>query len=237
MSNIDILRDKVKFHIRDVNNTDDEIDNIILQVISDIALTTKIFKKIYGFSIHKDIELYDFNAILQMNERTEHELSSVTIGSYSQDQIKDFLSTSEFPSPPVEKVIEEETAKNKLLNVINIFDDEIREMRTEFRYLGTHQYKLYDESYREENDGMHCVFTAQIIPHIDELLPETIEMLSTAIIAGTQYYFLNTMNSADDVQISNVYYQRFYAKQLDLIDHMPTFVYGVQSTRGARKWL
>lgn len=238
MNNMEYLRSKVKFHIRDVKSNDTDIDNVILDVINEIAINTKIFKKIYGFSIHKDIELYDFNALLQMNEETETELVSVTIGEHTREELLTYLTEYEvFPSPLVTKVTENDTIKSKFINVISMTGDDGRNISDYFQYFGSSQYKLYDEMFREENDGMHCIFTAQIIPDVEELLPEDLEVIAPAIITGCKFYFNDSMMSADDAQVANLFYRRYYAKIQELINLKPTHAVGFNSVRKELKWL
>ena len=53
MTNIELLKDRIAFHIRDVTVKDINLNGVISDVINDIALETKVFKKIIGFTIEK----------------------------------------------------------------------------------------------------------------------------------------------------------------------------------------
>ena len=118
------LRNKVKIHIRDVNMTDSELDDIIDTVLGEISLETRVFKKLYGFTVHEDIEQYDFRYIARLNEQVEQEPGNITLGDPSPSDILKFVSDGTFPEIPVDKNLEIETAQSQFIGLLDLFDEE-----------------------------------------------------------------------------------------------------------------
>ncbi len=234
MSNIQTIAKKVNFHIRDVKSTSDEVEQIILQVISDISHETKLFKKIIGFTVHEDIKVYDFRNITRMNEETEVELQSVTINPYTPEDIIEFLETGEWQDPEVIKTeFIEDAAQSTFVDLLDIFDENGYSIREKFKYHGTAQYYCLDDDWRKEEDNVGKAFVASVVPHIDELLEEDMLIIMPAIIEGCKYYFNDTFASTNDAQVANLYYQRYWQKKQALIDQHPTQLI---STGGNYRW-
>lgn len=105
MTQKDYLRNKVQIHIRDVKIENSDLDAIIETVVDEIALETRIFKKLYGFTIHEDIEKYNFRYIAKMNEQVEEEPTNIIFGDPSDEDLIDFIENGNFPDIPVEKTL------------------------------------------------------------------------------------------------------------------------------------
>lgn len=258
MANIDTIRDKVRFHIKDVFVQDDELDQVILQVIEDIANQTRIFKKIYGFTIHEDIQVYDFRNLARMNEQVERELSGVTIGSFNQDDIIDWMNLNtdtEWPSPEIMKTefdendcrdSGEEPGPNTLvlptecntlfIGLLDIYDAYGVSIMDMFREHGNSQYFVYDEQWLAQEDGVMKSFTASVVPDIDELLQEDLAIIMSTIIEGCKYYIANTFQAPTDSQVANLYYQRYWKKKEELSDQFPTVTYSIPDRARIKRW-
>ncbi len=233
MTNAEIIRDKVRFHIRDIKFTEYEVDDIVLQVITDIANETGLFKKINGFTIHEDKYLYDFRDITRMNEQTEVELSAVTIGAVPQQDIIEWMQNpTYFPDPSIKKTqYVESDAESMLVNVLDIFDYLGRTVTKKFKYHGTSTYYVENETWLKENDKRTFAVTCSVIPHIDELLPEDLQTIMSTIIEGCKYYFNDTLQGQSDAQVANLFYQRYWQKKQALVNQFPTQIISVASNR------
>jgi len=219
------IRSRVKFHIRDVKFSDVEIDAIILQVIEDIANDTKLFKKIIGFTVHEDKGVYDFRDLTRMNERVEIELESVTITPYSVQDIIEYISGGEYKDPEVNKVnFIEDPGQSKFLDLIDIFDEYGMSIYDKFEYHGTAEYYCLNQTWLKSNDGKPKAFTAAVVPAVDEILEEDIITIMPSIIEGCKYYFNDTFTGQNDIQVANVFYQRYWQKRQQLINQYPTQV-------------
>ncbi|OQX84624.1 MAG: hypothetical protein B6D63_04130 [Candidatus Latescibacteria bacterium 4484_7] len=238
MSNLETLRTKLKFHAKDISVTDDELDMVIEQVFEDIALRTRIFKKAYGFTVHEEIELYDFREIASLNERTEIEISDVTTGTFTDDQIVSFFQNSEeWPDPEVTKTLFNDDTVSRMLGVIEIYDEYGVSVTDKFDYIGNEQYACRDKAWRDSMDDKPFLFIGYVVPVLDELRDEDMVTITSTIIEGAKYYIANTMQMPIDNQVSNLYYMRYFNKIKEIINQYPTLVYGVENRRKDRKWL
>ena len=236
--NIQYLRDKVKLHIRDVYTTDEEVDSVILQVIEDIAREVKLFRKLSGFTIEKDKQLYDFRNITRLNEEVETELENVYIGGFTDLQMKLFLmGREEWPDPLTFKRTFNEQEFMTFFGVLGLYDEYVRNIMDKFHHTSTSVYMVTDEQWLEDNDGKQMVAMTYGLPKVDELLNEELTMITSCVIEGCKYYFANTLQSATDAQVSNLFYQRYWYKKKELIDQYPLYAPQITSQTKDNKWL
>jgi len=232
------LRRKVKFHLRDISMLDNEIDEMIKFTIEDIARETKVFRKICGFTVESDKQLYDFLSITRMNEEVEEELENVYIGGITDIAIKAMLlGRDTWPNPITVKKEFEETAMSSYLSADAIFDPDLRNVMNKFKYTSTNIYIVKDQQWLEDNDGVEMALIYTVIPNLEEMQPEHINMIEHIIIEGCKYYVANTLGSGDDANIANLYYQRFWQKKQDLINSYPTKVVLDKSYMEEARWL
>ena len=236
---MEYLREKVKFHIRDVHYKDTEIDEIILTVIEDIAREVKLFRKLNGFTVHKDKQIYDFFDMSRMNEEVEEELENVYTGGFLPWDLVDFIKNpeGEWPDPwTIKKTfIEEEFMKT--FGVIGIFDENVRSVMDKFHNTGTVQFVVRDEFWLERNDGKTFAALIYGLPKINEMPDELLNIITSCVIEGCKYYFANTLQSTADTQISNLFYQRYWYKKKELMDMYPTNTFFVENLTKDRKWV
>lgn len=224
MAQIDYLRKKVKYHVKDVDISDDDLDGIIETTMEDISLTTKVFKKIYGFTVHKDINLYDFRYLARLNEEVEYEPSKITLTDPSSAEIIDFLATGSLPSPGVEKELEQEKAQSRFIDLLEVFDEMGRSILDKFEYRGSTSYFVYDQAWLEEHDGAQMAFTAWVVPMIDELHDEDLLTIMPTVIAGSKFFVMDSLHSVSDVQATNYDFMRYYQAKDELRNMFPTAI-------------
>ena len=233
--NITTIRGKVKFHIRDISFKDYEIDEMILQVITDIANETKLFKKIIGFTIHEDKKIYDFRNLTRMNERVEIELEAVSIQAYTPEDIIEFIKAGAWSNPEIDKtVFVERDGQSMFIDLLDVYDEFGHYITDKFQYHGTAQYYCLDNQWRKDNEGVGKCFVASVIPQIDEILQEDIHEIMHTIIEGCKYYFNDTFGSGDDAQVANLYYQRYWQSKQALINKHPTQIFAIGRSKA---WL
>jgi len=236
MSNMDTALARVKLLVKDSQVNDEDIQNIILHVIGDIATSTKIFKKLYGFTVHENIELYNFREIARLNEEVEQEPSSIMITDPNAQEIIDFITKGEFPDPTVEKTLESEEAKSSVIEVMDIFDSDAVSVINKFEYRGSAYYFCPDDRWRSLNDGEKFVFAAWVVPHIDELTPSMLDEILPTIVSGCKFFINDLMHSVDDTQATNYDFMRYYQAKQILLDRYPTAVTSTDTER-MKQWL
>jgi hypothetical protein len=235
-TNIELLRTRIRAVVGDVKIDDTQLDEIINHTIQDIAQYTKLFKKLYGFTVHKDVEMYNFRAIARMNEETEQEPSSITISDPDIRDVLEFIQDGEFADPKVDKTLEEDLARSLLIDVLDIFDQYGNSVLNKFSERGSAYYYCYDAAWREANHNEPFVFAGWITPHIDELSPEYFFDLLPALVAGCKFFINDLLHSPSDTQATNYDFMRYYQAKEHLLNKFPASVISVDTER-IKQWL
>jgi hypothetical protein len=233
MENIEWLRARVRLLVKDVTTDDNALDEIIKYVINELALETRIFKKLYGFTVHKEIEKYNFKYMARLNEQVEEEPSEITFADPDFKEIIEFIANGEFPTPITEKKLEIEEAKSSFIDLLDIFDEYGCSVMHKFEERGSSYYFCYDKEWRYLNDDRKFVFAAWVTPDINELHHEDLLVIAPTIIAGCKFYINDLLHSSADVQATNYDYMRWFNGKKQLMDKFPTAVY---STKEDRRW-
>jgi len=237
MANIDYLREKVKYHIRDVSLNDDGVDSVIQTVLEDISLGSRLFKKLHGFTVDKDITTYNFRALGRLNEQTEQEPTEITFSAPIQEEIEAFLTTGVLPSPTVNKVLQDDLAQSRVIDVLDIFDGSGVSIMDKFEERGSSYYIVYDQEWLDTHDGEFMCFSAWIVPHIDELADEHLLDITQCVIAGCKFYINDTLHSKEDVQATNYDFMRYHQCKENLTNRYPTTVVSTTDRTKDAKWL
>ena len=234
MAQTDWLRNKVKIHIRDMSATESEIDGIIDTVLTEIALETRLFKKLYGFTVSKDEPQYNFRYLTKMNEQVEEEPGNIVLGDISPEDLVNFIDTGVFPTITVDKNLEIETHQSQFLDLLDIFDLEGMSVLDKFEERGSTYYFVYDQEWLNCNDGKNFMFAAWVKPEVMELHDEDLSIILSTVIAGCKFYLYDTLHSKDDVQATNYDFMRWHQAKENLGNRFPTTVF---STKETNKWL
>jgi hypothetical protein len=237
MANIDYLRQKVKYHIKDVYLDDEGIDSVIETVLEDLSTATRLFKKIYGFTVHKEINTYNFRYIARLNEKTEQEPTSITVNRITNDEIQEFITNGGLlPSPKVDKVLEMDLAESRLMDVLDIFDEYGVSIADKFEERGSSYYMVYDQEWLDANDGKTMAFVGWVVPNVDELHEEQLIDIVNTVIAGVKFYVMDSLHSKDDTQATNYDYMRYFQKKEDLVNRYSQVVYSTTDRTRSSKW-
>jgi hypothetical protein len=236
MTNTELLRNRLRSIIGDIKIDDDQLDEMINHTIQDIAQHTMLFKKLYGFSVHKEVEMYNFRAIARMNEETEEEPSEIIISDPDLKDVLEFIQDGKFADPKVDKTLEEDLAKSLLIDVLDIFDKNGHSVLDKFSERGSTYYYCYDERWREENDNEPFVFAAWITPHIDELQPEYFFDVLPALTAGVKFFINDLLHSPSDTQATNYDFMRYHQAKEELKNKFPVTVISTNVQR-INRWL
>jgi len=77
---------KYKKYIRDMNVSDDELEEIVSDVIEDIAMDTKIFKNTIGFKLDGCVREYDIEAIYELYSNLDDQVINIEYTSNSSTE-------------------------------------------------------------------------------------------------------------------------------------------------------
>ncbi len=237
MANKDYLRKKVKYHIRDIHILDPELDGIIETVFEEISAKTRIFKKLFGFTVHEDIMSYNFKAIARLNERVELETTSIVIGDPLPEDMWNFIKTGEFPDPVVGKDLVVDPARARMQHLLDIYDIDGNSVLSKFEERGSDYYFCFDDEWRKINDQKPFVFVGSIVPEIDELTDDMLMELVPTVIAGAKFYINDTMHSPDDTQATNYDFMRWYQAVEEITNRYTNISYSNVNHKKDSKWL
>ena len=221
-------------HIRDISTSDLELLDVIDTVINEIAVETRMFKKLFGFTVHKDIDQYNFMYIARMNEQVEMEPTFIEINPLEPLEIIEFINKGEFPDVTVDKNLMKEEAESRFIGLLDLFNEEGYSVLDKFEERGSSYYFCYDEQWRKANDYKRFAMASYVVPNISELNPELMNMILPALIAGCKFYFYDTMHSPDDVQATNYDFMRWHQAKENLVNLYPTNTF---STKELTRWL
>jgi hypothetical protein len=237
MANIDYLRKKVKYHIRDIHILDPDLNDMINTVLEEIAYKTRIFKKVFGFTVHKEIQAYNFKNIARLNEQVELEPIQIAIGNPTPEDMLKFVLTGVFPDPQVTKELVTENSRARMFDLVDIFDKDGISVLDKFEERGSSYYFCYDENWRTLNDKQGFMFVGTVIPEVDELEDDKLVEITSAVIAGMKFYVNDTMHSPNDTQATNYDYMRWYQTLEELRNRYPTTTFANSMVEKDRKWI
>jgi len=207
-----------KFYVRDVGITDEDLQKVVDDVVRDIALSTRIFKKMFAFTIEPDIDRYDFKALLELYERYEPELDTLTIRDYTEEEIISIISNPLTDINTMDETYTYGVPLSTFLDVTNILDENGSSIFNYFQHLSGSVYRINYRTTKPIN--ALCICT--IVPNI-ESIDEDIEIeIKSAIIEGLKYYTdttLNPQNVSPDINS----YKKFVNAKADLQGKFPVY--------------
>jgi len=223
---------KYKLFVRNFSLTDDELNNLIKTVVIDIAKTTKIFKDMIGFSIIKDFYDYDFELIMKMNDKVREDLSTVTIGSLTDEQILNYLSNydeTSFPSPnityeklnfPISRTMLEvndvvvlNEDKNKYISVFNLFE-----------HISRFKYRNFNQAifgFNNDKTKEQAIALVTVTPDINNISDDIVNVIEPALIEGLKYFVQTPYTNIDDMQSTSIILNRYNYEKQKLMDMFP----------------
>jgi hypothetical protein len=237
MENIEYLRKRCLLTTPDVKVSDDEADSIIEEIVIDIATRTHIFKKIYGFTVHPDVQMYNFRYIARLNEEVEQEPQGISFDDPLPEDVLEWLQDGTIPSPVVKKDLVDDPYQAKFLYLTDIYDNDGRSVLEKFHSKGTSYYYCYDTLFLEQEQDNPMAFTAIVVPPIEELAEEQLLEIVTTVVAGFKFYVNDMLHSGSDVQASNYDFLRYHQSIGELRDLHPTVGYSNVNYTRIKRWI
>ena len=219
--------DNYKFYVRDIGITDVDLTNVLQDVINDIAMSTKIFKKEFGFTIEPDMYDYNFRGLLEVYERTQElTINDLIIDSYTEDQLLNYLSDP----TDLEVTVSDTTTTGIPLNTYletndilvktyDYYNSPLGSLFCLFESIDGDSFKFIGKI-TEQVEAL-CITT--IIPNIQNIDKRLETYLKPVIIEGLKYYTdtsLNTQNVNPDINS----YKKYINAKLELQNKFPVYV-------------
>jgi len=219
--------DNYKFYVRDIGITDSNLNIVLQDVINDIAMSTKIFKKAFGFTIEPGLYDYNFGALLEVYERTQEQtINSLTMESYTEEQLLQFLSD---PTQLDLTVIDSSTNGIPLNTYIETLDVLSKVYDTEQSILGSvfdyfesidgYSYKFV----KELQEPISALAIVNIVPNITNIDNRLELYLKGAIIEGLRYY-ADTKTNMQSVNPDINSYKKYSNAKVELQNKFPVYV-------------
>jgi len=204
-----------RYYLRDIELNDIEYQNIIDDIIVDIAYETNIFKKEITFDVIANKKYYDLNSILYMYEKDKNSVLSTSddyvdnTGDYSRNllhiidvRLFDTSKNREFNNKPIDS------------NVSSIGSDFIIENRSVLKYIG---HELKDTEWRR------YIAIVSFIPTIDQIEDQRETMIQNALLAGLRFKAQTLYTDQNDQQY-HMNLKKIYELELNKLKNIEPMV-------------
>jgi len=179
----------INFATSDVNLSNDDKDFILNQIINDIAIETRLFKKRCAVLLLKPVNNFDFELLTKFVIQKEiNDIGSIEWNN--EDRILEYDISSELELYNDVTVIEVSDITTKCNEPVNLI----------FQKKNYLQYTTGDCL----PVGSYLKWFASIIPKPDDIDKKLIPLMSQALIAGARYYSHFNYNMPEDANSANM---------------------------------
>ena len=251
-SDFDITRYMV--YLRDTDISEQEAYNLLQDVLVEVSFDTKIFKDLFVFDVDNCDKAYDIKALYNLSQALKQNVSTVTLTDYSTEELINILQGKEFTdsdsnscSIPQSQDSDEDTytGSNCLNTFINVIDlmwynkDDTREpiksvISSWFQMVGDNIFELAPDNISRDtgipisnltlNNSVKVIGYISVIPNIYNLTADDELLLRQVLIDGLKYKVSGMYLNANNEQVSNLLYQRYYSSKKQLSFNFPQFV-------------
>ena len=217
-----------KFYIRDIGISDTDLQNVLRDVINDIAVNTKIFKRAFSFTLEPEMNMYPIKDLYQLSDKSEIIINSITYSLKSYDTKEKLLEYLNEPIINVDetKDIQKDNEYSDYIEVIDLFDDKFNSYMKYLEPVSRNDYYLN----LKIDKPILLTGIAVINPLLSEISDRIEKQLRFAIISGLKAY-THTLESQPNEQVSLVLNKQFEYDKQKLINKYP--YYGL-SKKGVR---
>ena len=209
-----------KFYVRDIGVQDIDLENILKDVLSDIAINTKIFKRTFGFTLEPEVSRYPIRDLYQLNDKTEATITDINFTTdFSNTQsLIDYLSSA--GTVPVGENIST-SVDNKYSDYIETIDVFDNKFNSYLKYLeAVNKNDYYINTILSEPVDVNAIVSVN--PILDELDEKIEKQIRFAIISGLKAYTHTLENQVNEPVGLTLNKQFEYDKQ-KLINQYPYF--------------
>jgi len=211
-----------RFYVRDIGANDQDLEKVLNDVFRDIAISTKIFKKAFGFEIYSDIERYDFKSLLNMSERIqENDITAISIDPFTDQQLIDILidPVNQNVNVTIENTVG--VPQSTFLEVIDILDKNLTSIFDHFEHITDAQFYYRYNNIIKEPIPMLCI--CSIIPNIENISEKIETILKPTIIDGLKYFVDTTLNNQNVNPVVSSY-KKYTNSKLELQNKFPIHI-------------
>ena len=216
-----------KFYVRDIGISDTDLQNVLRDVISDIATNTKIFKRVFSFTLEPGLDEYPIKDLYQLADKSEPTILDInyTTNLDTQEGLIDYLTNADIN---VQQTVDTTTDNtySDYIEVIDLFDDKFNSYGHYLEPVGKDDYYLNIKI----DKPIPLTGIAIINPLLSEIDNRIEKQIRFAIISGLKAY-THTLESQPNEQVSLVLNKQFEYDKQKLINKYP--YYGL-SKKGVR---
>jgi len=216
-----------KFFVRDVGVSDTELNTLINNIIQEIASYTRIFKYHFSFELLDNIKYYNFNALMQDNQHFDENITTITLGSDTDQDLIDFLIEPKCYNTKTNEVTEDNKIYDQFFaldDILLIEDSNIQSIGSYFKHLreSEYVYKLYNKNAKCDGKSKYKAFCiCTIVPNLEHISNDIENVIRPVLIEGLKYYTDTTENAVNVNPDVNQYKKYFNAKNT-LMNMYPT---------------
>ena len=216
-----------KFYVRDIGIDDVTLQNVFQDVVSDIATNTKIFKRVYSFTLEPEIDKYTLKDLYQLSDKSEPIITNInyTTTFDTQQGLIDYLSNADIN---VQQTVDTTTDNiySDYIETIDLFDDKFNSYVHYLEPVGVDDYYLN----KEITEPVPLIGIAVINPLLTEISDRVEKQIRFAIISGLKAY-THTLENQPNEQAALVLNKQFEYDKQKLRNNYP--YYGL-SKRGVK---
>ena len=208
-----------KFYVRDIGVTDTDLTNILQDVVSDISVNTKIFKRMFSFTLEPELDMYPIKDLYQLSDKLEPTILDInyTTNFNTQQGLIDYLSNADIN---VQQTIDTTTDNiySDYIETIDLFDDKFNSYMPYLEPVGIDDYYLI----KKINKPTPITGIAVINPLLSEVSDRVEKQIRFAIISGLKAY-TNTVENQMGEQAGLVLNKQFEYDKQKLINKYPYY--------------
>jgi len=223
---------RYKKYIRDTNFTDDELNEMIVEVFEEMSDETRIFRDMFAFTISNKEDTYNIREMYEIyqkfnNDPTIDFISEINLNSYNEDDIKNILiDPTKSHTNVTTKSDEMCYNRYKALIDLLVYDKNTRTFRSIlfswFQLITPDVYQLKIDL--NDNETYDVIAIISIVPNINNVDENVEKYCRNVIINGLKYYTNSTYSSANNDPGTNLLYQRYYNSKKQLSFDFPNYV-------------
>ena len=244
---MDISRYKV--YVRDTQISDEDLENLIKDVIYDIARDTKIFRRQFSFNVLPCVDMYNIKEIFNTQSHLDTSVTEVTYThEYNEKDIVDLINLiqdtndksteCDFKDNNEESTTETKTytaLDESYLATLDLFYVDDRSIKYKvYSMLPDFFEQVNNDTFISNHDrlvvsfgsdyNLEIVADVNVLPDPNKISEEDLNRINTSIIAGIKYYVSDMYMNINNEQVSNILYQRYYSSKKQLVYNNPQFV-------------
>lgn len=213
-----------KFYVRDIGIIDADLTNVLNDVISDIAINTKIFKRVFGFTLEPNINQYNIKHLYQLSDKLQIVINGINYTDYTNvnDLLQTFKNKGNIGAGDI-KVDEtlDTSIKNTYcdyLECVDIFDNSFNSYMNYFEPINKDEFWLTFTP----KESIEVTGIVSVNPLVNEITNNIENQIRFAIISGLKAY-VHTLENHPNAQEGLVLNKQFEYDKQKLMNQSPNY--------------